>query len=48
MPARLISINRGGCFKVTASVNVLTEVVFLNHPPWLSINEAVAGPAALP
>jgi hypothetical protein len=33
---------------VTASVNALTEVVFLNRPPWLSINEAVAGPAALP
>jgi hypothetical protein len=32
---RLILINRGGYFKATASVNILTEAVELGQPPLL-------------
>lgn len=34
-PPRLISINQGGCFKTTTSVNILTEPVALEKPPQL-------------
>ena len=38
-PSWLISINRGGCFKATASDNILTKAVALGQPPrFIDIN----------
>jgi hypothetical protein len=34
-PPRLISINRGGWAKLTASVNGFLKAVTLSRPPWL-------------